>query len=150
MKLPIAFLLVISSALKYTFANERDITNDGPRQLGNFSVEVNNSEDNEPLFTNTWAVHIEDGVEKAEELAGKHGFHFHGQLGGLKDHYLFEHKNIDTRSRRSIEHHTLLSKDESVRWAEQQQIIIRTKRDEFKDFTDPLFKDQWYLKNRGK
>ncbi len=106
-------------------------------------------EENEPVYTNKWVVHIEDGVEKAEELARKHGFKFHGQIGGLEDYYLLEHSDVQKRTRRSVERHSLLSNEPIVRWAEQQKILKRSKR-EFQDFTDPLFKDQWYLKNRGR
>ncbi len=135
MKLYKCYFLFIGLILHCVFGRQRNTGHVRP-------------EEQEPVFTNRWAVHTEHGVEKAEELALKHGFKFHGQIGGLKDYYLFEHSAVQTRSRRSLEHHNRLSSEPIVRWVEQQKVLKRTKR-EFRDFTDPLFKDQWYLKNRG-
>eukprot|EP00794_Sanderia_malayensis_P018669 gene18669-20554_t len=139
-------LLFIPLVLPCALAKRRrELGQDGPKQEESSEVTFEKSE---PLYTNQWVVHIKDGVKKAEEVAHKHGFKFHGQISSLEDFYLFEHSNIHKRSRRSLEHHELLNSDPIVHWAEQQKILKRVKRG-FEDFTDPLFKDQWYLKNRA-
>lgn len=108
-----------------------------------------NIESSEHLYSNTWAVHLEGGERKAREIAEKNGFNFVRKFSSFEDYYLFEHKDVENRrNRRSIEHHSRLEREPTVRWAEQQKILKRTKRG-FQDFTDPLFAEQWYLKNRG-
>lgn len=47
-------------------------------------------------YTNTWAVHIEGGVENAKRLATKHGFHFLDQI--FTDYYHFQHRKVSRRS----------------------------------------------------
>lgn len=148
MRFLFAFLIVVSSSLRMSYGRKRngvDQLLDGP------SHELDSEVDNtEHLYSNTWAVHIEGGERKAREIADKHGFVFVRQIGSLEDHYLLEHKDVEKRRhRRSVEHHSLLEGETFVRWVEQQKILRRTKRG-FQDFSDPLFKDQWYLKNTGK
>lgn len=48
------------------------------------------------IYINTWAVHIEGGVEEAERIAQKHGFVSHGQVFG--DYYHFQHRGVVRRS----------------------------------------------------
>ena len=103
---------------------------------------------NQQAFTNKWAVHIQGGEIVAREVAEKNNFIFHGQLGSLKDYYHLEHRSVRRRSRRSAGgHHKLLENHQDVIWVEQQRIKKRVKRSY--QGSDPLFKQQWYLKNDG-
>lgn len=97
------------------------------------------------IFTNTWAVKIAGGLDTARDVVESNGFHLHGPLGSLTDHYIIEHKGIHKRSRRSADlHHSRLTLHDKVIYAEQQKVLIRKKRG-----YDPLFTFQWYLKNTG-
>ena len=99
------------------------------------------------VYTNKWVVHIKDGEEIAKRIAEKHNFKYHGQLGSLKDYYHLEHQSVSKRSKRSAdEHHALLSNYPSVLWLEQQKVKKRVKRGYF---SDPLYNQQWYIKNDG-
>lgn len=122
------------------------------------------------IFSNTYAVHIQGGEEKAHKIAQRHGFINLGEI--VPGHYHFwDHRNSIKHSlRETSERHELLRKEPEVRWIEQQKIKRRTKRDftnldvidpdqsldsgvasvEFDPhFDDELWKDMWYLK-RGK
>ena len=99
------------------------------------------------VFTNTWAVEVFGGPEIARDVAEKNGFHYHGQLGSIEDHYIFEHKEVSTRSKRSADnHHSKLLGHSQVRYAKQQEVLSRKKRE---IPNDPLYRIQWYLQNTG-
>ena len=99
------------------------------------------------VYTNTWAVEISGGPEIARDIAERNGFHYHGPLGSLDDHYLFEHKDVNKRSRRSADnHHAKLFEHVKVIYAKQQEVLSRKRRG---FLNDPLFGIQWYLKNTG-
>ena len=100
---------------------------------------------NKHVYTNKWVVHITDGEDAARALAKEHNFIFHGQLGSLQDYYHLEHGSVSKRSRRSADvHHSLLSNHPAVKWSEQQKVKKRTRRGYF---SDPLYNQQWYIKN---
>ncbi|XP_056022514.1 furin-like protease kpc-1 [Ostrea edulis] len=104
------------------------------------------------IYLNQIAVHIEGGSHIADKTATKHGYTNMGQIGELKDHYLFYHPRISKRSAYpNHEHHQLLSKEPQILWFEQQRAKSRVKRDfsDFNNFTDPLWKLQWYLNGGG-
>uniref|UniRef100_A0A8C6K776 Furin (paired basic amino acid cleaving enzyme) a n=1 Tax=Nothobranchius furzeri TaxID=105023 RepID=A0A8C6K776_NOTFU len=48
------------------------------------------------VYTNTWAVHIPEGLEEADRIASKHGFINHGHVFG--DYYHFRHRTVVKRS----------------------------------------------------
>lgn len=153
MRVILALIFVVTTSLRLSFAGNRSSdsqSNNGPshdeeRKTREFDVKS----DGEHLYSNTWAVHVDGGEAKAKDIAEKHGFNFVIPIGSLKDHYLFEHSAVETRRRRrSVEHHKLLENEPSVQWLAQQKILKRSKRG-FHDFSDPLFGDQWYLKNKG-
>ncbi|XP_034241763.1 furin-like protease 1 isoform X2 [Thrips palmi] len=123
-------------------------------------------------FSSQWAVHIEGGPEKAQDVADRHDFVNLGQI--FPDVYHFEHKRVAKRSVDPSPHHDhrLLS-EPTVKSARQQRIKRRVKRDfvEVRDragreergartgprtsrsktpvmFTDPRWQQMWYL-NRG-
>lgn len=98
------------------------------------------------IYINTWAVHIEGGVEEAERIAQKHGFVSHGQVFG--DFYHFQHRGVVRRSLSSHRGvHVRLHTEPQVLWAEQQIAKRRRKRDIHMEPTDPKFPQQWYLYN---
>ncbi|XP_066589847.1 furin-like protease 2 isoform X2 [Prorops nasuta] len=140
-----------------------------------------------PIYSNQFAIHVPEGEDAAADIAGKHGFDFHGQIGSLKGYYLLSHKHVHKRSLSVSEtHHKLLQDDPRVQWFQQQHEKKRKKRDfgdtsfAFSDyvpflddfgprprqnafhrqrnrgvpyqnlFTDPLFKEQWYLNGGAK
>ncbi|MBN3314109.1 FURI1 protein, partial [Atractosteus spatula] len=98
------------------------------------------------VYTNTWAVHISGGMEQADLIARKHGFINHGNIFG--DYYHFQHRAVVKRS--VMEHrsrHARLQKEPQVKWAEQQVVKRRKKRDIYSELSDPKFPQQWYLYN---
>ncbi|NXU54020.1 NEC1 convertase, partial [Turnix velox] len=107
----------------------------------------------ERQFLNEWAAEIPAGPETARAIAQELDYDLMGQIGSLKNHYLFRHKSHPRRSRRSAIHITKrLSDDERVSWAEQQYEKKRTKRAAMRDtaenlFNDPMWNQQWYLQD---
>ncbi|CAH2049213.1 unnamed protein product, partial [Iphiclides podalirius] len=111
-----------------------------------------------PLYHDQFALHIPDGSSYADDLAHRHGFINHGQIGNLKNFFLFSHPLISKRSlNASTDYVHRLKNDPQVRWVMQQRELKRRKRDhQWKprhvarqsiapSFPDPLFKEQWYL-----
>ncbi|XP_066908018.1 furin-like protease 2 [Halyomorpha halys] len=106
------------------------------------------------VFTNQFAVRIPSGDPAA--VAAKHGFLYLGQIGSLKDYYLFEHPRVH---KRSLQPHpqqsSNLKAEPQVVWFRQQEVKKRKKRDveipitasqtSKIAFPDPLYKHQWYL-----
>ena len=112
-------------------------------------------DEEEAIFHNQFALHIPGGTDnpdRVHDLARQHGFQNLGQIGGIHDHFLFRHHELDHRSReRSHFHHRILRNESSVKWFQQQKEKKRWKRDlqhDYLRFPDPLFPKQWYL-NRG-
>ncbi|KAK9878880.1 hypothetical protein WA026_003709 [Henosepilachna vigintioctopunctata] len=127
------------------------------------------------IYSNEFAVHIQQGDEVANAIADKHGFINRGQVGSLKGFYLFEHNHVHKRSLKANDiHHQKLVDEPEVLWVEQQHEKKRTKRDSAflsdsqysvnlphhrrlnsrsipsVDFPDPLYKEQWYLNGGAK
>ncbi|XP_075267339.1 neuroendocrine convertase 1 [Opisthocomus hoazin] len=107
----------------------------------------------ERQFLNEWAAEVPAGPDAARAIAEELDYDLVGQIGSLKNHYLFRHKSHPRRSRRSAIHITKrLSDDERVSWAEQQYEKKRTKRATVTDsaenlFNDPMWNQQWYLQD---
>ncbi|XP_057291193.1 neuroendocrine convertase 1-like [Hydractinia symbiolongicarpus] len=116
--------------------------------LPEYNEEILDTDQTYPhIYTNKWVVHIEDGPDMAQQIVESNGFIFHGPLGSLPHLYHVEHKDVSQRSRRSADdHHSLLVKHPKVLWTQQQKVKSRQKRGYF---SDPLFRNQWYLKNNG-
>lgn len=91
--------------------------------------------------TNHWAVEVAPGINP-DELAASHGYVNLGPVGTLKNIYLF-HKNANTRVVGVP--HVPLHKSPHIKWAENQVSRKRFRRFELP--TDPLFQNQWHLKN---
>uniref|UniRef100_A0ABM0GMC3 Furin-like n=1 Tax=Saccoglossus kowalevskii TaxID=10224 RepID=A0ABM0GMC3_SACKO len=113
-----------------------------------FSVTIGSAYENE--YTNEYAVHVRGGPEVADNLAVMYGYRNIGQIGSLKDHYLFEHSDVPRIAKRpATGPHTRLNDEENVQWMEQQMVIKREKRDMMNNFTDPLWSDEWYINRDG-
>lgn len=108
-------------------------------------------------YSSQWAVHIEGGNQVADAVAERNGFVNLGEI--FPDYYHFEHKRIVKRSLKpSDEHHNNLLSEPNVRWAKQQTIRSRKKRDFLQPrdlgpepltiLNDPRWQQMWYL-NRG-
>ncbi|XP_052742573.1 furin-like protease 1 isoform X2 [Bicyclus anynana] len=79
-------------------------------------------------YTPTWAVHIPAGKETADAVARDHGFVNLGEI--FEHHYHFHHHSVAKRSMTPAhDHHGRLEVDERVRWAKQQKVLSRKKRD---------------------
>lgn len=100
-------------------------------------------------FSNTWAVHVDPPTkEVADRVAKKHGFINIGKIGNIPGHYHFKHIDIAEKRDTIARHKTnLLEQEDNVRYAVQQKILERFKRDEIP--TDPYIKDMWYILNTG-
>ncbi|KAK3735177.1 hypothetical protein QZH41_018135, partial [Actinostola sp. cb2023] len=71
-------------------------------------------------------------------------------IGSLNGIFHFRHKTHPVRSKRSLEQETSLLYDEtSVKWAKQQIIKRRVKREYDPKLNDPLFHAQWYLDRKA-
>lgn len=104
------------------------------------------SKRNSKIYTNKWVIKV-DNEEIANDIAKKHGFKVLEPVGSLKDYFHIEHSHVIKRSRRSSdEHRNLLANHPGVTWFEQQTVKSRKKRGYF---SDPLFENQWYIKNDG-
>lgn len=109
-------------------------------------------------YTHEWAVHVEGGDDGvAEELARRHDFDVAYKV--FDDVYVLRHRRLAKRSADpSPHHHQRLVEDPAVRWAEQQQVKRRVKRDYLSHITgisyptarlnDAKWPLMWYL-NRG-
>jgi len=87
------------------------------------------------------AVELYPGAD-ADQVAKSHGFVNLGPVGTLENVYLFHKDN----SKRSVEDHPHISTSAHVSWYEQQVNKLR-----FKRYTnpDPLYGNQWHLKNNN-
>ncbi|XP_021944042.1 furin-like protease 1, isoforms 1/1-X/2 isoform X2 [Folsomia candida] len=125
-------------------------------------------------YTHQWAVHIVGGKSVADRIARKHGFINGGEI--FPDYYHLVHRKVAKRSLDAhAQVHGRLIREPTVRWAEQQKVKRRSKRDFLQlslptgsggrgggergksrsarrsktfNFNDPRWIGQWYL-NRG-
>uniref|UniRef100_A0A1Y1KWI5 furin n=1 Tax=Photinus pyralis TaxID=7054 RepID=A0A1Y1KWI5_PHOPY len=97
-------------------------------------------------YSQQWAVHIHGGDAVADQVAGDHGFINLGKI--FDDHYHFTHPGITKRSTPHLEKKIQLAADIRVKWAQQQIVKKRVKRDLRLQDSDPRWPSMWYL-NRG-
>lgn len=105
-------------------------------------------------YTHDWAVHVVGGDEEAHHVARRHDFDVITKI--FDDVYLLRHRRVARRSAEpSHTHHQNLVSEPNVRWAEQQVVKRRVKRDFITTPTyrstwmnDPKWPQMWYL-NRG-
>ncbi|XP_071951938.1 neuroendocrine convertase 1-like [Antedon mediterranea] len=122
--------------------------------------QVTTLSENEPNFTNEFAVQVHGGPDVVKRLADDLGYDMLGRIGGLDDYYLLKHQEIPSRSIRSAVHVTKrLADDERIQWVEQQRSIVRQKRDYLVSepypeptqmFNDEYWPKQWYLFDQRK
>ncbi|XP_062516574.1 proprotein convertase subtilisin/kexin type 6-like isoform X2 [Corticium candelabrum] len=100
--------------------------------------------------TNEWAVEIDADRPTADHIARRHGFINMGKITGLDNIYHFERREIPRRMARSAHYHTSrLVTDLKVKWAEQQIIKKRVRRqNQFVMPQDRYWSTQWYLNSR--
>lgn len=103
---------------------------------------------NEDVYGNTWVVYVEREKRFVDDLAERNGFVNRGEIAGFPGHFLLEHKTLRKRRvrRDAPEHTNSLLREPLVKFARQQKVLRRTKRGYF---SDPYYKDQWYLNNSG-
>jgi len=100
-------------------------------------------------FANQWAVYMHGGIEQATQVALEHGFRNMGPIGMLKDIYLFTHRAVPRRQRRSaLFRNMFLQSDRRVDLVVQQVIRKRVKREISLEFNDKRWPEQWLLHNR--
>lgn len=107
-------------------------------------------------YTHEWAAHIEGGDEAAHNIAKRNDFDVITKI--FDDVYLLRHRRVARRSADpSHTHHNNLIAEPQVRWAEQQVVKRRVKRDFLERekrssrstwMNDPKWPQMWYL-NRG-
>ena len=101
-----------------------------------------------PVLTNRWAVELPIGADP-DAVATRLGFENLGQIAALANHYLFRLANREAFDLAADEVKQI---DDSLRfapdviWSEVQTLMEYPRR---ADPTDPLFGDQWHLRNIG-
>lgn len=93
------------------------------------------------VATSHWAVELAEGADPGA-VASAHGFINLGRVGNLPNVFLF-HKDTLTRAVEEVGHRPI-HEHPLVMWAENQ---VSKKRFLRSDPTDPLFRNQWHLKN---
>lgn len=97
------------------------------------------------ILTEKWAVRLEPG-QNPDALALSAGAENRGQIGCLPCTYLFYFPGTKTRDKAAAAE-TRLKTEKQVKWYQQQEARWRFPRS--MNFSDPLFPDQWHLKNTG-
>lgn len=113
------------------------------------------------IYSSEWAVHLEHG-NYSNTLEGM-GFEIIGKVGNLPNMYRVRHAETHARHLRARTAYpgvhareltqpsrhvtTSLLSSTGVKWAEQQVLVQRYKREV--TFTDPLYPSQWNLRNIG-
>lgn len=128
-------------------------------------------EEGKPVYTNIWAVELDaDDDDLAAEIAKSFDLTHNGRIGNMPGVFEFVHEGTNSRlKKRSLERTQQLTDHPRVKWAEQQRVLERTKRDYLtheylrekelerkvreekykRIFNDPGWEKQWYLLNWG-
>ena len=109
------------------------------------SSQITRSPDRQ-IITEEWAMRLKLG-EDPDNLAKSSGAENLGQIGRLPHTYLFRIPGTRTRDK-SLTAKARLEKETRIQWYEQQVARWRFPRD-IEMPHDPLFSDQWHLKNTG-
>lgn len=104
-------------------------------------------------YTNRWVIEVtDDHPDTAASISDELGFHYHGKVGSLRNLHVVEHKTLPSGLNRTSDyHHRLISGHYKVVHARQERSLNRRKRyDTSARKQDPMYKQQWFLKNNGK
>lgn len=104
-------------------------------------------------YTNRWVIEVtDDNPDTAASVSDELGFHYHGKVGSLQNLHVVEHKTLLSGLNRTSEHHhRLITSHHKVLHARQERSLSRRKRyDTSARKQDPMYKQQWFLKNNGK
>ena len=104
-------------------------------------------------YTNRWVIEVtDDNPDTAASISDELGFHYHGKVGSLQNLHVVEHKTLlSGLNRTSDHHHRLITGHHKVVHARQERSLSRRKRyDTSARKQDPMYKQQWFLKNNGK
>ncbi|MEQ2178121.1 hypothetical protein GOODEAATRI_010722 [Goodea atripinnis] len=111
-------------------------------------------------YLNEWAVEIPGGLSAAEAIAKELDYQLVRQIGALKNHFLFKHRNQPRRMRRSADHITRkLSEDDRVGYLLVSSCtdlcwsVLSSEKEEIKcpySFVQVLWAEQQYEKSRSK
>lgn len=119
----------------------------------------NGSKSTSEVMASSWAIRIplrsgmDDGNLRkiAKDIAHETGLSFHGQIGGLRGHFLLVHETFyreNTYNGTDLEEETRrisegLEKHPEVEWSMQETVRKRYKRS--LRFKDSYFPSQWHL-----
>ncbi|XP_046677942.1 neuroendocrine convertase 1-like isoform X1 [Homalodisca vitripennis] len=85
--------------------------------------------DREKEYTNMWIAEIHGGEHVARRVARDLGYNYGGQADVFEDHYVLTRDDHPEVSKRSSIHLTRSLQDvDEVKWAEQQAVVVRSKR----------------------
>ena len=120
---------------------------------------LNASGNRTKIFTSSWAIRIPLGKNgnvsslntMADRIAAQTGLINHGQIGGLKGHYLLVHGSYFNRTSSKNKIVSLLqqkitkqlSEHPEIDWSRQEVVRMRVKRS--LQFKDQYFPSQWHL-----
>ncbi|KAJ7358833.1 hypothetical protein OS493_020668 [Desmophyllum pertusum] len=96
------------------------------------------------IYTNIWAVQVRGSLQEVKQLALKHGFSYGRHL--FEDYHTFKRSELKDRSENNPESSEIdrkLDLESKVEW------FMRQKEKKYQllsiRFTDPLYKEQWYI-----
>ena len=92
-------------------------------------------EDGKRVYTNIWAVELDEDNEKlANEIARDFDLRHNGRIGNMRRVFEFVHEGTNARvKRRAVERTRQLIDHPRIKWAEQQLVLERNKRDYLSD-----------------
>ncbi|XP_036375224.1 proprotein convertase subtilisin/kexin type 4-like [Megalops cyprinoides] len=102
----------------------------------------------ERIYTNSWAVHLNDVPEQIDRITWKYGFLNLGKIFADGSYYHMKQRGVAKRSLQSHRLYNLrLKKDPKVLWFAQQSGKTRRRRHPSNGAppNDPLFSKQWFL-----
>ena len=114
-----------------------------------FTITVE-EQSSEQVYTDFFVVQISDGILEAQSIASQLDLEFYGEIGNLKDLYIFK-QHLKTSSRRKRRELDNVLKElqlfKNVKTVEPQVRLRRSKRNQI-NFQDPSFSKQWNLHSK--
>lgn len=116
-----------------------------------FFVDIRRSmltQQSKDLYANTWVIELtDDHPDTIKRVSADLFLHYHGPVGGMHNHHVVQHRTLETGKNTTADiHHKIITSHRNVKFAQQEKILSRKKRG---GDDDPLFENQWYLKNTG-